>query len=91
MGRWQVVAPTLLLDTVTGDARPVALVSPDEELEVIGGYATHLLVQNADGQKTGWIAGPVAGLPMSAEAADEGAEAATAGVESTAGGSSAFD
>ena len=91
VGRWQVVAPTLLLDTVTGNARPVALVAPDEELDVIGSYATHLLVQNADGQKTGWIAGPVAGIPMSAEAADEDAEAATAGVESTAGGSSSFD
>jgi hypothetical protein len=91
LGRWRVVAPTLLLDTVTGNARPVALVAPDEELDVIGTYATHLLVQNADGQKTGWIAGPVAGLPLSADAEGEGAEAATAGVESAAGGSSAFD
>src|SRR5690606_7578376 len=40
VGRWQAGASTVLLDTISARARPAALVKPDEEFDVIGGYAT---------------------------------------------------
>src|SRR5690606_29873655 len=43
VGRWEAAAPTVLLDSLSARALPVALVGPDEELDVIGSYATHLL------------------------------------------------
>ena len=63
VGQWQASAPTVLLDSVSARALPVALVKADEELDVIGSYATHLLVRAADGQSVGWLAGPLAALP----------------------------
>jgi hypothetical protein len=85
VGRWQAVAPTLLLDSLLSGARPVALVNADDELDVIGTYATHLLVRNVDGRKEGWIAGPVAGLemPTAVAASDGRAESTTAAADST--------
>jgi hypothetical protein len=85
VGRWQAVAPTLLLDSLLSGARPVALVDADDELDVIGTYATHLLVRNVDGKKEGWIAGPVAGLemPTAVAASDGRAESTTAAADST--------
>jgi murein DD-endopeptidase MepM/ murein hydrolase activator NlpD len=59
LGVWQAVAPTALLDSLGNQARPIALVDGDDELEVIGSYATHLLVRAADGDLEGWIAGPL--------------------------------
>lgn len=91
LGRWQVVAPTLLLDSVTGNARPVALLAPNEELEVIGKYATHLLVRDAEGEKVGWIAGPLASLPTPIETETASSEAATAGTKSAPGSPAAFN
>jgi len=58
-GRWQAVAPTLLLDSLGSRPRPVALVDGDDELDVIGSHATHLLVRAAEGGQEGWIAGPL--------------------------------
>jgi peptidoglycan LD-endopeptidase LytH len=63
VGQWQAGTPTVLLDSVSARARPVALVRPDEELDVIGSYATHLLLRTADGDKEGWLVGPLAALP----------------------------
>src|SRR5690606_40684910 len=62
VGRWEAAAPTVLLDSLSARALPVALVGPDEELDVIGSYATHLLVRAADGQRVGWLTGPLAAL-----------------------------
>ena len=96
VGRWQAVGPTLLLDSLMSDARPVALVDAEDELDVIGSYSTHLLVRNADGQKEGWIAGPIAGLATASiaivEASGEGGETATAAAGTTSSASSSvFD
>ena len=89
--RWHAVAPTLLLDSLTSDARPVALVDADDELGVIGNYATHVLVRDADGEKEGWIAGPIAGRETSTAVAASGervekdpAAAVSMGVSSSA-------
>ena len=85
LGRWPAIAPTLLLDSLGSRARPVALVDSDDELEVIGSYATHLLVRETDGGKEGWIAGPLPDFatPTIVVAADGGNEQSGA-----AGGSS---
>ena len=93
VGRWQAVAPTLLLDSLMSNARPIALVDVDDELDVIGRYATHLLVRNADGQKEGWIAGPIAGLEtsMAVAASDERADKGAAAAGTLAVSSPAFD
>jgi SH3-like domain-containing protein len=93
VGRWHAIAPTLLLDSLMGNARPVALVGAHEELDVIGSYATHLLVRDAGGQKEGWIAGPVARLePSTVAASNERVEKGAAAAGSPAGvSSSAFD
>jgi hypothetical protein len=63
VGQWQAGAPTVLLDSISAHARPVALVRADEELDVIGSYATHLLLRTGDGERAGWLAGPLAALP----------------------------
>jgi murein DD-endopeptidase MepM/ murein hydrolase activator NlpD len=78
MGRWQALAPTLLLDSLVSNARPVALVDADDDLDVIGSYAMHLLVRNADGQKEGWIAGPVAGPATFSTVESRGEDGGTA-------------
>jgi peptidoglycan LD-endopeptidase LytH len=63
VGRWQAGASTVLLDSISARARPAALVKPDEEFDVIGRYATHLLLRSPDGEREGWLAGPLAALP----------------------------
>ena len=68
LGQWQAVAPTVLLDSIGARARPVALVGADEELDVIGSYATHLLVRDAAGKREGWLAGPFAAFPDTEDA-----------------------
>jgi SH3-like domain-containing protein len=66
-GRWRPPGPTVLLDSLMSLARPVALVGAGDELEVIGSYASHILVRDAAGQIEGWIAGPVSGVSDSTE------------------------
>lgn len=74
LGRWRAVAQMPLLDSLSSQARAVALIDADEELDVIGRYATHLLVRDANGEKEGWIAGPLAGLAPSVLVASGGGE-----------------
>ena len=89
VGRWQAVSSTVLLDSVSAPARPVALVEPDQELDVIGSYGTHLLVRAPDGKGEGWLAGPFATLPDPEDAtmvvAADGSDATSSGSPSSGG------
>jgi hypothetical protein len=91
VGRWQAGAPTVLLDSLNARARPAALVRPDEEFDVIGSYATHLLLRSADGETEGWLAGPLAALPGPKDAtivvASGGGDADAASAAASSGGS----
>ena len=91
VGRWHAGAPTVLLDSISARARPAALVSPDEEFDVIGSYATHLLLRSSDGESEGWLAGPLAALPDPEEAAivvaSGGGDADAASAGRSSGGS----
>jgi murein DD-endopeptidase MepM/ murein hydrolase activator NlpD/SH3-like domain-containing protein len=90
LGRWPAVAQMPLLDSLSSQARPVALVGAADELDVIGRHATHLLVRDANGEKEGWIAGPIAGPATSVLVAgsDSGADDETA---AGGGSSGAFE
>jgi len=87
LGTWTPHAATLLLDSTGSAARPVALLESGDEVDVIGRYATHLLLRTADGDE-GWLAGPLAEITASdiVVASDQGSAEETQSADAAPSG-----